>query len=356
MSGSDKNSVNVGFVLFLATVIAVVGLFMVGGRGGLEEKARFTFLVKSASNVRPGTKVVLDGVTVGQVLAVDFQTALDQASDPRNIVIEIGIAKRNQHRIREGTKVWLESSGLLGDQVVALSSGNFDRQELPVGSRLEFEERSMVDGLLGKKTRDEAEALMTELVNLLRSMQDKEGSFGRFLTDRTLYDNADAVVANADRTLESAAVILEEMKSGKTPLSALFLGEDDARALSESIQALRVLLAEDQLPAALETIDSILAKVDHGVGTLGRLVNDPTIADNLNNVFLGVREEPIVRNIIRNAEVSGRSIYSEATGREAEEARIRAAIAAKIREGAGVPVPATADEETPPGSGETGGE
>ena len=138
--------------------------------------------------------------------------------------------------------------------------------------------------------------------------------------------------------------------------SSLFLGEDDARTLSETIQALRIMVAEDRLPDALEAVDSILAKVDQGVGTLGRFVNDPTIADNLNNVFLGVREEPIVRNIIRNAEVSGRSIYSEATGREAEEARIRAAIAAKIREGAGAPVPATADEETPPGSGETGGE
>ena len=343
MSEAKSQSVHVGFVMFVSTMVLIVGLFVVGGRGGLEKKVHYSFLVKSAQNVRPGTRVDLDGVTVGQVSSVEFQTARDQKSDPRNIVIEIGIRKSSQHRIREGTVVFLQSAGLLGDQVVAMESGGFELPLLPPGSELKFQERTMVDGIIGKETRDNADALLTQLIEVLESLQSEEGTIGRFLKDESFYAHADGVVENAERTLGATAEILEKMQTGETPLAELFLGADEAKSLTRSIAALEALTTELEndrelsqalrrdLPQAMARLESVLQKIDDGVGTLGRLVNDPTIADNLNNVFLGVREEGMILNLIRNAERGGQKIYADAVSRREEEARIREAIAERAR-------------------------
>ena len=340
MSEAKSQSVHVGFVMFVATILLIVGLFVVGGRGGLEKKVNYSFLVKSAQNVRPGTRVDLDGVTVGQVQSVEFQTARDQKSDPRNIVIEIGIRKSSQHRIREGTVVFLQSAGLLGDLVVAMESGGFENALLAPGSELEFQERSMVDELIGKETRDNADELLTQLIDVLKSLQSEQGTIGKFLKDESFYAHADGVVENAERTLGATAEILEAMQSGEKPLADLFLGKEESASLTRSIVALESLTSElegqEDLFAAMKRLDSVLRKIDEGVGTLGRLVNDPTIADNLNNVFLGVREETLVLNLIRNAERGGQKIYAEAVSRREEEARIRDAIAERARADASV--------------------
>ncbi len=363
MTEDPRKSFSVGFVVFVATLLVIVGLFSVGGPGILDRTVSYRIVVDSANNVRKGSKVYLDGVVVGQVRSVEFQPVEEEALEPRNVEIRLAIAQQNILRIREGTVAWLASEGLLGDQVVQLKTGDWELRPLPAGSEIQFYPRSLVEDLIGEETQANAERLLQELVRLLKDVQEGKGTLGKFLTDDELYANATELVGQAERTLREIADILEGMRDGETPLAEVLLGPEDAMALSIALESAAAVLGKlepvESLAAALgpdfvsslESIASILDKVERGEGTLGRFINDPTIADNLSNVFLGVREEPLVRNLIRNAETSGRQIYSEAAHRGDQEARIRAAIAERTR-GSGVPVgasgPGAADDSAPP--------
>jgi phospholipid/cholesterol/gamma-HCH transport system substrate-binding protein len=353
------HSFSVGFTIFIATLVVIAALFTVGGPGVLDRTVSYSVVVESANNVRKGSKVYLDGVAVGQVSSVAFRADDEAAPDPRNVVIEITITEQNRVRIREGTVAWLGSEGLLGDQVVELTTGDWARAAIPPGSEIPFVPRSLVGDLIGIETQANAENVLEELLRLLHEAQEGKGTLGKLIVDSTLHDRLTGVAAEAERALAAAADAIEGSQTGEAPLSELLLGEADSAALSRSIRTFAGLAAridaEPSLAAALDpalaessrSLASILDKVDRGEGSLGRFINDPTIADNLNNLFLGVREEPILRNLIRNAELSGRHLYAAAASRETQEARIRAAIAAQARLGEAAPIPAAATE--PPG-------
>jgi len=358
MSRHASASFSVGFVLFLATLLGVIGLFSVGGEGIFADTVEYWFVVESANNVREGARVYLDGVVVGQVSSVDLQDRSESAVGRGNVEIRIRVAHRASRWIRGGTVAWLASEGLLGDQVVELRSGAETQPPLEPGSEIPFVPRSLVESLIGAETRANAEALLEELVRLLRSVQQGSGSLGRFMKDDEFYKNATGLVAEAERTLAAVADLLESIREKDLSVAELVLGERDAQYLGEALAAVaefsKRLREEDGLASALgpEFVDSfqylasILEKIDRGVGSLGRLVNDPTVADNLSNVFLGIREEPIVRNLIRNAELRGRTVRVGAVAPDDSDERLRAAIAERARAaGNGAIVPAVHSEE-----------
>lgn len=357
---------SVGFTIFVATLVVIAALFTLGGPGILDRTVSYSVVVESANNVRKGSKVYLDGVAVGQVTSVAFRADDPAATDPRNVVIEITITAQNRGRIREGTVAWLGTEGLLGDQVVELTTGDWSRAAIAPGSEIPFVPRSLVGDIIGVETQANAERVLEELLDLIRDAREGKGTVGKLIADDELHTRISDLAAAAERALDNAADVIEGSRTGEAPLAELVLGAEDAAALSRSIRTFAALAerietepslaaaVDPELAEAASALASILGKVDRGDGTLGRLVNDPTIADNLNNMFLGVREEPILRNLIRNAEISGRNLYAAAASREEQEARIRAAIASQAALGAAAPRPASATPEDPPApSGET---
>lgn len=356
METDPRRSFSVGFVLFIAMLVVILGLFMVGGEGTLERKVPFHVVVDSANSIRPGSRVLLDGVIVGQVTNVHFQEVTPDNPRPGNVIIELGVTVPNEVRIREGSTASLATEGLLGDQVVELTTGVWEKPQLERGSEIPHEQKTLVGSLVSEKTQLNAETLLADLVTMLRDIQEGKGTFGQFLKDDRLYETTNSLLEEARRNLAASADIMEGIEDGSRPLSSLLLGPEDAHALSDVLRSTATLalrlerddtLAESLGPEmvdAIANLSAILRKIDSGEGTLGRLVNDPTLADNLNNVFLGVREESVVRNLIRNAEASGRKLYAEAASREEQEAAIRAAISARARAGedAAGPVPAAA--------------
>ena len=66
MNESTKmSSLNVGFVLFVATVIVIVALFWVGSGGGIfQHQVDYHFMCPSTSRLKDGSRVYLSGVPV----------------------------------------------------------------------------------------------------------------------------------------------------------------------------------------------------------------------------------------------------------------------------------------------------
>ena len=54
-----------------------------------------------------------------------------------------------------------------------------------------------------------------------------------------------------------------------------------------------------QLGAATETLTRILEKIDSGEGTLGLLLNDPTLYEDVKELVGGAQRSLVVRSLIR---------------------------------------------------------
>ena len=89
--------------------------------------------------------------------------------------------------------------------------------------------------------------------------------------------------------LSSLDEILSEVRTGDGMLNGLIYSPVD----EESLVA--------QANAAAVTMNSILAKLDEGEGTLGLLINDPTLFEDMQVLLGGAKRSALLRSMIRMA-------------------------------------------------------
>jgi phospholipid/cholesterol/gamma-HCH transport system substrate-binding protein len=111
---------------------------------------------------------------------------------------------------------------------------------------------------------------------------------GRGLLHSVIYDEYEGGgVASFERSLVALEGILDEIARGDGVLHTLIYD-----APTEQDIVLEAIEAGSRL-------NSILAKVDRGEGTLGLLLNDPTLYEDLKRLIGGAERSRLVRTLIR---------------------------------------------------------
>jgi len=385
------SGLSVGFVLFVATVLTITALFLVGSGAGLfSSQVDYYVDCPSTSGLKTGTKVYLSGVPVGVVGRIDFVDDLRVSK----VRVELRVSETIAPRIRDDSRVELRTEGLLGDVAVHISMGNADRDDLPVGELIPFRESSMLGSMVGEEISGSANDLLRELAGILRTIESGEGSLGKLVREPELYDSLTGFSKSLDLlaiTLNTLASdiqgVIDHVENERGPLGKLLFADDYEQRISRAIDdsgrlvaglerlvasvdpersvvmrllndpALgdRVVSIVERLDRSLASAETILAIVERGEGSVGALVHDRSIVESLRDVFLGVQELGYLRTAIRNAEAHGRESSSRVDRAsqiarfEASRARFLATIESRDGADAARPVPAASREE--PGDG-----
>ncbi len=242
----------VGLLVFAGLALFMVSLFAIANRSFLFSS---TFYVRSqfsrVSGLQPGANVQFQGINVGRVESVQLPT------EPRGkIVVTVAIQKRARHLVNSHTQAQIKSDGLVGNMIVvlinpppvagageakAIAEGEFIRGADP------FDVFEITDKALASVQRFDSSAASFRQIML--DVRNGQGTLGKIIYDPTLYDS---FVETTDETRRLMA------------------------GLGDNAEALVALAGE-----ATEGVQSILAKVDQGEGTLARLVNDPAVYNTL---------------------------------------------------------------------------
>jgi len=242
----------VGLVVFVGMVLFVLALFTLANRAFLFSNR---FVVKSQFNqvagLLPGGAVQFQGVNVGVVESV----ALPE--DPGGqLEVTMAIQQRARHLIHTNTRAQIKTEGLVGQMIIVLvnparapdtpapepiEEGTFIQGDDP------FDLFEITDKALSSVQRFEDAA--TSFEQIMTDVQNGEGTLGKLVYDPALYNSMVRTANETERLMTN-------------------LG-NDAEAL--------VNLAGE----ATEGVQSILAKVDEGEGTLARLLNDPAVYNTL---------------------------------------------------------------------------
>lgn len=376
MDRATKTSgINVGFVMFVATVVVIIALFWVGsGNGIFQEQAQYHFMCPSTSRLKDGSRVYLSGVPVGKVEEIDFVDDLSINS----VKVTVSVAERVSRRIREDSSVSLESDGLLGDVSVHITMGTSESLELSVNNQIRYLQSSPLEGFVGAEFTGTAGDVLRELVVVLKAIESGKGTVGKLLREPELYDNLNAFLkslATLSVKLEQVATDLgtfsDSVSQEKGVLGKLLFSEEYERDLGRAIASTAEIAArlEGALSASAdkssvvtrlffderlgERLDNVLVKLEagsdslslvlgmleRGEGSVGQLLHDPSIAASIKDLFLGIQEVGYMRNIIQNAELQGREAKAgddraSAMARlEASRARMLARLNAPREEG-----------------------
>src|SRR5215813_12048929 len=128
----------VGILVIASFILLALAIFYIsGGAGFFQPQYTITGFFPSANGLRKGAEVWLEGVWVGNVDSVEVSTQ----SDPnKSIEVVMKIYKTYQNIIRTDSRMGIETQGLLGNNIVAISRGSAAGQVIPDGGVLQGEQ------------------------------------------------------------------------------------------------------------------------------------------------------------------------------------------------------------------------
>jgi phospholipid/cholesterol/gamma-HCH transport system substrate-binding protein len=273
---------------------AWVGLFVVAGLAAtvltlavMTDAALFrgryivTTNVPNAGGVRKGDPVQMRGVNIGRIIGF---TISQQGVDVR---LEI----EGEYPIPKDSRVEVKASGLLGGMVAEVIPGA-SAQKIGWGDR--------IPGASGIGLFDKMDSLAGEADKVALKVQN-------LLSDQTVSD-LQGGAADARRALAELSAILKEQRSDLRTLTSSLRrsaeGLEKVAAgpeLERSVKRLDALVGRldgtlGSLDRSSRSVESILARIDRGEGTLGKLSTDETLYKNASEASANLAKASVELN------------------------------------------------------------
>lgn len=293
-----SNELKIGLVVLFAIFIGYMGFRIMKDEPIFSQVNVLYTKFDTVEGLIRGSNVYLNGFKIGTVREMQYLVQEDSALITLNITEDIQLPK--------GSMAQLASPDFLGSSTIRIIKSN-SSESLEWGSYLKGIQK---EGLLntftdrGTAISDSVTVTITLLNEKLRALdflnQQSSNDIGSALSNvkQTSDYLLEAVTSNSDE-------LSEMIGSAKRSLETIENISDSSRAsIEQSIKNLEVLSVEmsqltRELSATSTTLNSVLEKMDRGEGSLGLLLNDPSLYENvdslsynLNELIKGIKEDP----------------------------------------------------------------
>jgi phospholipid/cholesterol/gamma-HCH transport system substrate-binding protein len=337
----------VGLFVIAGLALTMVAIFLIGSTSQIfTPKTKYKAAFQDVAGLKPGSPVRMGGLDVGDVIGVGH----DGDSKDTRIFVTMEVDKGEASRIKTDTVAMVQGKGLLGDKMIVLSVGSPSAPVLEPRELMRSEEpqdmfsaankvaeatqqtiqrlEPLAQALGDPKFAADVKGSVSDLHELLDTTVRGDGSIHRLFYDHGLADRLDVVLANLDRTtgrLDAMANDLQDMtahvRSGpglahalvydgevsKSVAGALSEVHEDLKAVREGNGVAHTLLYGDKesehlmsnLDAMSGDVRAIVSNVRAGKGTLGGLLVDPTIYEDIRRVVGNVQRNDVLRALVR---------------------------------------------------------
>lgn len=353
----------VGIFVAAGIVIMAIGVFLIGeNRKFWQRKVSYEAVYSNVAGLRPGSPVAMGGVDVGTVSKVKYsedpkdphiyvQLEIVRAQGER--IRKPVYDETGKKVVRKGTVASIVNKGLLGDKMVDLSLAEPGTPLLGEGETIATEEPldistyvAKVDDIVQKAngvlsnlqeatgafsdpqfTRD-LKGTVSSIHDITDGVAHKDGFAHRMIFDKTDADRIDGILANTQTSTTQLNAILgdlhdvtqhvrggpgiahavvydgelssnasgslaevhqdlEQIRKGNGLVHALVYGDTDSQHLMTNVNAMS------------DDLRSIVSGVKNGKGTLGALLVDPSVYDDLKALLGNVERNQVLRALVR---------------------------------------------------------
>lgn len=312
MAGTkDKiiSPVKVGVFVVVAVVAFVIFIQFVSTRQITRAGSYTLFaMFNDVLGLQKKSPVQIAGIDIGRIKSVEL------SEGRAKVILEID----GNVDLYEDAAIEKVSISLLGDYKLSVAPGTKDHRKLQDGDEIKnVKSLSNVDAIIGE-VRAMSEAMRKMIAGtpeqpspLQQIIGDVQGSaaaarivleevaknigsntekldkildnIDRFTSD--LKDISKGRDAEFDQIVDDSKAIAKALRNTSENLDRIISGQDKEE-ISSSVKSLKQTL--DTMNKALDNIQSITAKIDQGKGSVGKLVNDPTLHDEVTEAAEGV--------------------------------------------------------------------
>lgn len=244
--------IQVGAFAAIGLLLLMTVIFLLGSEKKFFEKEyTLTARFDDISGLRAGAPVQLAGIHVGTVTEILFDEQIEQ----KKVKVVLRITRRFRERIRADSQASIVTQGLLGDKMIFLTIGSTTATELKEGDEISAAPPSVFYQLLGKEGQD--------VVTRVKGITTKIDS------------------------------ILEEVQSGSGIVNALIYSPEGKDLVTD------LKTISQNLSVASGNMARVSGKINNGQGTLGALVNDPTLFNDIKTLLGKANRNKLIRAVVR---------------------------------------------------------
>jgi phospholipid/cholesterol/gamma-HCH transport system substrate-binding protein len=339
--------IKVGLFVILGLALTMAAVFLIGDTRGLwQPKTGYRTAFQDVAGLKPGAPVRMGGLDIGSVTSVDHSS---NAGDTR-VFVSMAISKKESGRIRVDSIARVVNKGLLGDKMIELTVGSPGAPLQDALALIQSEEPSdvfaaanrvaavteqaierlapLAQALGDPKLAADIKGSLADLHTMLDATVRGDGTVHRLFFDHReadalgqLLGHLDSASSRLEGVLSDVQDVTARVRTGSGIAHALFydgeISTDVAGAMSELRQDLRAVREGNGLAHALvygddasqrvvgnlsamsDDLRAIIGDVRRGKGTLGALLIDPTIYEDLKSVVGNVERNEVLRALVR---------------------------------------------------------
>ncbi|MEZ0392572.1 MAG: MlaD family protein [Pseudobdellovibrionaceae bacterium] len=257
-----SHQMKVGLFVALGAVILASSIFLVGGNQLLKTHVRLYSDFESVQGLSEGSVVSVSGITVGNVEKFIF------LPEQNKLRVEMKVDAEFLSRITDGSSAEIRTQGALGDKFIYVNPGPPSNKPMKDGDQIEVVNEKDLLAVISEKGNEAG-----KIFDIIKELD----KFSKTLNDQ-------------GRT----TLILKNLAETSQDLKA---------AAKDSREVVAHLKSQDskKISAAVDKLDRILTKIDRGDGTLGALINDPSLHESLKSIVGATDKKKGMKSLIRSS-------------------------------------------------------
>ncbi|MEQ8524115.1 MlaD family protein [Gracilimonas sp.] len=289
-----SNELKIGLTVVVAIIVAFIGYRIMKDIPLFRTSTTIYTKFDQVYGLIPGNVVNVKGFKIGSVKEMELLV-----SDSTLVTMNI----EEGYQIPKGSIAVLKSSGVLGGKFIEIQKADSTEMVPHQGTIEGVFEQGMMDTFAeeGEKLSNDisasirgVERLVTSLnetmneknkeniSGIIQNLKSSTGSLNQLIQKKQ--SDLDAMITSAKNTMQNMDDLSSE---NKEKLSSLI---DNLEVTSAELETLSSGLNETNL-----TLNEVLTKINNGEGTLGKMINDPSLYNNVDSLSFNLNR--LIKNM-----------------------------------------------------------
>jgi phospholipid/cholesterol/gamma-HCH transport system substrate-binding protein len=277
----------VGLLALVALLMLFFGFNFLKGANIFSKNNQYSVIYENVDGLTTSNPLLLNGLTVGRVSAIEL---LPEQNNKLKVTLDIS----RKVTVPQGSKAFLADGGLLGGKIIRLQL-NSGAPALEPGGMLQAGTDQGISGLIREKTLPVLNNVdsLTRRLNFVVAQFDQTGA----ILNQTLR-GAGGVVGTLNATVEenraglrlALANVAQLSKSLDQTTKQLSPILTKAGSFADSLNALQLRATLNNANKSVETLQKLLANIEKGQGSLGKLTTDDSLYVNVSRTAGGLEK------------------------------------------------------------------
>ncbi|WP_298553378.1 MlaD family protein [uncultured Algibacter sp.] len=269
--------VKTGILVIIGIILFIFGFNYLKGQNLLDSSRTFYTSYNNVEGLVPSTPVTINGLSVGRVIDVGFKG--DGSGK-----LQIKLRVESDFEFSKNSKAELYDTGLIGGKAIAIIPAFDGAEKAKSNDVLQGTVKAGLTSLLAQSLtplQEKIEIVLTSANVLLTNLND--------VFDDKTKANLKTSIAGLSSTIESfkktSNSLDQLMKTNKVKIDVVF---SNAEKASTDLTKITGSLAESDLGQTVKNLEStldnfnkILVDLENGEGTMGKLLKDDALYNNL---------------------------------------------------------------------------